>query len=282
MKNVRGFTVVPALPEALKPLRELAYNLWWTWNPDAFQLFRRLDIDLWEEVYHNPVRLLGRVDQRRLEQAAGDAGYMAHLNSVLMSLHDYMTGHTWFGEHYSDLKGQSIAYFSAEFGLHECLPIYSGGLGMLAGDHLKSASDLGLPLVGVGPALPAGLLPPVSQQRRLAVRGVPVPRLPPAAGEPRQGRRGQAAADHGRRRRHQRGGADLEGPGRPREPVPAGHQRAGQPPRGPADHLPALRRRPGHADPPGDRAGHRRRAGAGRDGHPPGGLPHERGALARS
>ena len=86
-----GFTVVPALPDALKSLRELANNLWWTWNPDAFQLFRRPDIDLWEEVYHNPVRLLGRVDQRRLEQAAGDAGYMAHLNSVLMSLHDYMT-----------------------------------------------------------------------------------------------------------------------------------------------------------------------------------------------
>jgi starch phosphorylase len=150
MKNVRGFTVVPALPEALKPLRELAYNLWWTWNPDAFQLFRRLDIDLWEELYHNPVRLLGRVDQRRLEQAAADAGYMAHLNSVLMGLHDYMTGATWFAEHYGDLKGQTIGYFSAEFGLHECLPIYSGGLGVLAGDHLKSASDLGLPLTAVG------------------------------------------------------------------------------------------------------------------------------------
>ncbi len=150
MKNVRGFTVVPALPEALKPLRELANNLWWTWNPDAFQLFRRLDIDLWEEVYHNPIRLLGRVDQRRLEQAAADAGYMAHLNSVLMALHDYMTANTWFDDHYSDLKGQAIAYFSAEFGLHECLPIYSGGLGVLAGDHLKSASDLGLPLSGVG------------------------------------------------------------------------------------------------------------------------------------
>ncbi len=150
MKNIRSFTVVPALPEALKPLRELAYNLWWTWNPDAFQLFRRLNIDLWEEVYHSPIRLLGRVDQRRLEQAAGDAGYMAHLNNVLMNLHDYMTAHTWFDEHYSDLKGQRIAYFSAEFGLHESLPIYSGGLGLLAGDHLKSASDLGLPLCAVG------------------------------------------------------------------------------------------------------------------------------------
>jgi len=150
MQRIRTFTVVPALPDALKPLRELAYNLWWSWNPDAFNLFRRLDMDLWEEVYHNPVLLLSRVDQRRLEQAAADAGYLAHLNHVLMTLHDYMTARTWFDEHYGDLKGYTIAYFCAEFGLHECLPVYSGGLGVLAGDHLKSASDLGLPLVGVG------------------------------------------------------------------------------------------------------------------------------------
>jgi len=149
MDKVRTFTVVPALPEPLRPLRELAYNLWWSWNPDAFNLFRRIDLDLWEEVYHNPVLMLGRVDQRRLEQAAADAGYMAHLNHVMMTLHDYMTAPTWFDEHYSDLKDRLIAYFSAEFGIHECLPTYSGGLGVLAGDHVKSASDLGLPLVGV-------------------------------------------------------------------------------------------------------------------------------------
>ena len=150
MDHIRTFTVVPSLPEALEPLRQLAYNLWWTWNPSATDLFRRLDVDLWREVEHNPVALLWRIPQERLEQAAKDDAYIAQLCRVMDSFYVYRNGRTWFDEQYPQYKGRTIAYFSAEFGLHESLPIYSGGLGVLAGDHLKSASNLGIPLVGVG------------------------------------------------------------------------------------------------------------------------------------
>ncbi len=150
MTQVRSFMVLPALPEPLRPLRDLAYNLWWTWNPDAFELFRRLDLDLWRELRHNPVAMLSQMRQERLDRLASDPAYIASLRRVLDSLETYSEQPTWFDKHYGDRPVGTIAYFSAEFGLHECLPIYSGGLGTLAGDHLKSASDLGLPLVGVG------------------------------------------------------------------------------------------------------------------------------------
>ena len=150
MNHIRTYTVTPSLPAPLLRLRELAYNLWWSWNGDAFELFRRLDPDLWDAVKHNPVRLLSQLDQRRLQQAATDTAYLAHLERVMSRLREYMTLPTWFQERYDDLKDIRIAYFSMEFGLLECLPIYSGGLGILSGDHLKSASDLGIPLVAIG------------------------------------------------------------------------------------------------------------------------------------
>ena len=147
---LRTFNVVPALPEPLAPLREMAYNFWWTWDSGAFELFRRLEPDLWEEVNHNPVLLLARVSQERLDALAADASYVAELNRQRQRLEDYLRAPTWFETEHPDLKEARMAYFCAEFGLNECLPIYSGGLGVLAGDHLKSASDMGLPLVGVG------------------------------------------------------------------------------------------------------------------------------------
>ncbi|MBN2448273.1 MAG: alpha-glucan family phosphorylase, partial [Phycisphaerae bacterium] len=150
MKKVRTFVVIPSLPEPLEPLRQLAYNLWWTWTPGAIELFRRLDSDLWEEVRHNPVGLLWRVSQERLEAAANDKAYIAQLCRLADQFYIYRHGRTWFDENHADKKQELVAYFSAEFGLHECLPVYSGGLGVLAGDHLKSASDLGIPLVAVG------------------------------------------------------------------------------------------------------------------------------------
>jgi glycogen phosphorylase len=150
MDGIRTFTVVPALPKPIARLRELAYNMWWCWNPDGYDLFRRLDFDLWEEVEHNPVRLLSAISQARLEQAANDRAFLAQMDRVLDGLYVYMSQRTWFNEHHKELCEKTIAYFSMEFGLHEALPIYAGGLGVLAGDHLKSASDLGLPLVGVG------------------------------------------------------------------------------------------------------------------------------------
>ena len=151
IKYLGSFNVVPSLPENLESLREIAYNLFWTWNNDAVQLFRRLDRKLWEETNHNPVMMLGKIDQARLERRANDDGFIAHMNRVYIQLNVYMQELTWFKKNYgSDNDKPNIAYFSAEFGLTECLQIYSGGLGILAGDHLKSASDLGLPLVGVG------------------------------------------------------------------------------------------------------------------------------------
>jgi len=150
MTQVRRFHVLPALPDALKPLRELALNLWWTWEPDAAELFRQMDRDLWDQVNHNPVLLLARVRQDRLDRLSRDPAYLAFMERVLESYRTYMSAKTWYATHYADHNLGTFAYFSAEFGLHECLPIYSGGLGVLAGDHLKSASDLGLPLVGIG------------------------------------------------------------------------------------------------------------------------------------
>ena len=156
MNHVRAFTIVPSLPEVLEPLRQLAYNLWWGWNPAATDLFRRLDVDLWRRMGHNPVALLWSVGQQRLEQAARDDAYIAQLCRVMDSFYVYLNSRTWFDEHCGADKSKIIAYFSAEFGLHESMPIYSGGLGVLAGDHLKSASDLGIPLIGVGLAYRQG------------------------------------------------------------------------------------------------------------------------------
>ena len=136
------------IPSRLGRLPELAYNLFWTWTPEARRLFSRLDPDLWSETERNPVHLLQKTD--KLEAAAGDADFVDAYHQVLRSFDDYLAGReTWVGYAYPNLEGP-VAYFSAEFGLHESLPIYSGGLGVLAGDHVKSASDLGLPLVGVG------------------------------------------------------------------------------------------------------------------------------------
>ncbi len=150
MPDFRTFTVAPSLPKEMECLRELAFNLRWTWDHETIDLFRRLDRDLWEECYHNPVLVLGKVNQERLRAAAVDDGFMAHLERVYESLKDYMGGETWYQKTYGRSDAPRIAYFSAEFGITESLPIYSGGLGVLSGDHLKSASELGLPLVGVG------------------------------------------------------------------------------------------------------------------------------------
>src|SRR4051812_23702436 len=148
--NIRTFQVFPDVPDSLEPLLELSQNLWWAWNPDALELFRRLDRQLWDEVYHNPVKMLGIIDQTKLVAASQDEAYLAHLQRVHAAFKAHLRGKGWFKEKHPDKSRLRIAYFSAEFGLHESLPIYSGGLGILAGDHLKSASELGVPLVAVG------------------------------------------------------------------------------------------------------------------------------------
>ncbi|MCD6365722.1 MAG: alpha-glucan family phosphorylase [Planctomycetes bacterium] len=150
MRPLRTFTVEPSLPERLQPLLVIAHNLWQSWHGDARDIFRRLDAEGWEEVYHNPVAMLGRIDQKRLIEAAEDEGFIAHLERVSSELQAYLDKPGWWQKTYGGDRTTQVAYFCAEYGISECLPIYSGGLGVLAGDHLKSASELDIPLVGVG------------------------------------------------------------------------------------------------------------------------------------
>jgi starch phosphorylase len=139
------------LPKRLERLGELAYNLWWTWQPEAARLFGRLDYDMWERLGHNPIRLLREIGRARLSQAAHDKDYLDLYDTIFAAFDSYMSDSaTWTHRTHPKFDSRPIAYFSMEFGLHETLPIYSGGLGVLAGDHLKEASDLGLPLTGVG------------------------------------------------------------------------------------------------------------------------------------
>ncbi len=149
-RKLHRFTVVPSLPKELEGLQTIAHNLWWTWEPEAIELFRRMNPDLWRETHHNPVKMLGTLQQSRLEELLADDGFLAHLRRTEEKLQDYMDGKTWYEKARDGGSNTRIAYFSMEFGLHESLPLYSGGLGVLSGDHLKSSSDLGIPLIGIG------------------------------------------------------------------------------------------------------------------------------------
>lgn len=151
LKYAHSFEVVRSLPPQLEPLKALAYNLRWTWHHDTVHLFRDTDRDLWDSLEHNPIELINNLTEPRIEALLGDEVYLARLNLLAKDLAEYMAEETWFDRQYPGERDKTtIAYFCAEFGIHESLPIYSGGLGVLAGDHLKAASDLGLPLVGVG------------------------------------------------------------------------------------------------------------------------------------
>ncbi len=149
MRALRSFTVRARLPEALGPLQELAFNLRWSWDHRTRDLFRWVDPQIWELTFHDPVRLLSLVGRQRLDQLAADPAFMGFLGEMHDDLHRYLEAPRWFQTRpVSPLHG--VAYFSPEFGIAEALPQYSGGLGVLAGDHLKAASSLGVPLTGVG------------------------------------------------------------------------------------------------------------------------------------
>ncbi|MFI6867877.1 alpha-glucan family phosphorylase [Nocardia sp. NPDC050406] len=148
MKALRRFTVRAHLPERLSALTELATNLRWSWHEPTQDLFAELDPELWVDLGRDPVRMLGEVPATRLDELAADEGYRRRVDAAAADLDDYLTRPRWFQRHNGGPRG--IAYFSMEFGVTEVLPNYSGGLGILAGDHLKAASDLGLPLIGVG------------------------------------------------------------------------------------------------------------------------------------
>jgi starch phosphorylase len=140
-----------ALPRRMDRLGDLAYNLWWSWHPDAAELFEMIDALLWNQCYHNPVRFLRNVKRKALNAAIHDKRCLERYDRVMAAFDAYMRSNgAWYAHTYPDREDHLVAYFSTEFGLHECFPTYAGGLGVLSGDHAKEASDLGLPFVGVG------------------------------------------------------------------------------------------------------------------------------------
>ena len=144
-------TVIPQLPKELKKLEEIANNFWWSWNTEFLKIFKMIDIDLWERIDKNPTKFLKLVSQEKIEKAAKNEEILKLYENVVGNYESYIySKDTWFAKKYPNNKKDLIAYFSAEYGLDEILPTYSGGLGILSGDHLKSASDLGIPLVAVG------------------------------------------------------------------------------------------------------------------------------------
>lgn len=143
--------VTPVLPEKLARLKDIAYNLWWSWNCDALDLFKDIDQELWKETGKNPVFFLQEVSSHKLNEALNNKEYMLKYNEIVGAFSLYLTDkNVWFNRNYANMDNRIIAYFSAEYGLNEILPIYSGGLGVLSGDHCKSASDLGIPFIAIG------------------------------------------------------------------------------------------------------------------------------------
>ncbi|MGE3328011.1 MAG: alpha-glucan family phosphorylase, partial [Acidimicrobiia bacterium] len=148
MKALHSFTVRPNLPDELSRLEGLASNLRWSWDEATRDLFKSLDPALWEATAHDPVQLLGLLPRTRLEELAADGEFLTYLDDVADATDRYLSEDRWFQHRNSPLR--AVAYFSPEFGITEALPQYSGGLGILAGDHLKAASDLGVPIIGIG------------------------------------------------------------------------------------------------------------------------------------
>lgn len=192
MRALRRFTVRAQLPEQLAPLGELVLNLRWSWHPETLDLFESVDPELWRATKGDPVRLLGEVDHDRLLALAADRRFVRRLTAIADDLQDYLSADLWYQRQQLPGAPAAIAYFSPEFGITEVLPQYSGGLGILAGDHLKTASDLGVPIIGVGLLYRAGyFVQSLSrdgwQQERypgIDPHGLPLTQLTDAAGVP--------------------------------------------------------------------------------------------------
>ncbi len=152
MHIVGKIRVTTELPHELARLKDIANNLWWSWNSEAIDLYRDIDLPLWEKLNKNPVRFLQEIPYNELQNKLSDQTFMQQYHNVVGKFDHYMSSHseTWFAKNFPDKSMEKIVYFSAEYGLHEVLPIYSGGLGVLSGDHCKTASDLGLPFIAIG------------------------------------------------------------------------------------------------------------------------------------
>jgi len=148
--RVKQLLVLPKLPPRIAGLQELAHNLWYSWNWDVVKLFIRLDAEVWERCSQNPVKMLSQLPQETLERAAEDDGFVASLERARARFDRYVARPKWFERTFHQHQNQTIAYFSLEYGLDTGLPVYSGGLGVLSGDTLKSATDIGVPIVAIG------------------------------------------------------------------------------------------------------------------------------------
>ncbi len=271
IQPLEEFLVRPAVPDALARMPELAYNIMWSWEPVIRTLFRRLDPALWKECQYNPVQVLSRVPQQTLEKAATDPRYMAQYSLACQKYDQHMQRPA--AQHGDKL----IAYFSAEYGLTECIPIYSGGLGILSGDHLKSSSDCGIPLVGVGLLYQRGyfrqlLNPDGWQQERNPVNDFYSLPIKPALDAEGKKVRVQVQMPSGPLTIQ-----SVAAASRPGEALPARYQRCGKRGAGrPRHHRTALRRRQRHAHSPGDCSWHRRHARVECAGDSADGVSHER------
>jgi len=178
MKALRRFTVRTHLPDRLTALERLSINLRWSWDKPTQDLFEAVDPELWKQVGFDPVALLGQVAPKRLDELAEDSSFLRRLDELAADLDNYLTRPLWYQQQAEEgaQLPNGIAYFSMEFGVAEVLPNYSGGLGILAGDHLKSASDLGLPLIALGAVVAAESLRQWRANQRAMRRGDPLPR----------------------------------------------------------------------------------------------------------
>ena len=248
-------------------LSALAQNLWWSWDNDATTLFRQLDPVLWRESDTIRWRSCSRCPIEKIEERASELALHSRINYAYRRMQEYLESHrTWGDRHAGVLWARPVAYFSAEFGLHESMPIYSGGLGILAGDHIKSASDLGIPLDRRRPLLRPGLFQAAAGPRRLAARGLYRRRQPLAAHSAgHEQRRADSRVDRHTDRHDQ--GPCLEAGRRTQDAAAARLERRWQPARRPrADGSPVWWRS-SCPDPAGAVARHRRRARSGGDGH---------------
>ena len=229
MPSIRKFVVTPNLPDPLKPLLDIARNVWWSWNVEAISLLRRVDPDQWDRHDGNPVAVLGSLSAQRVRELERDQAFLAHLERVQNDLERYLTHPTWFKSEHQDVGEGLIGYFSLEFGLHESLPLYSGGLGILAGDHLKSATDLGMPLVGMGLAYQSGYFRQYLNHDGWQMEEYPVNDFYNMSMSLERDRDGAPRTDRGALPRPLHLRADLARAGGAQPAVPAGHQPAGKP-----------------------------------------------------
>ena len=259
----------------MERLRDLAYDLWWSWSPLATRLFTWIDPDHWRR-YHNPVQLLINVEPHHWQRLLGDPEFRRTFDSVIQALDEYRTRPRWFDAHAAKFPGP-IGYFSMEFGIHESLGRLLRRPGSAVGGPLQGGQRPGRAPGGRGPAVPLRVLPPDRGRRRLPAAHLSRLRLRPPPRAARGGAVGRRA--HGARRpaRAGRAGGGLEGAGREGRGAHAGHRHPLERPRGPADHRHPLRAGPRDAPVPGDHPRRGRRAGPAGPGHRPRGVAPQRG-----